>query len=80
MQVYVLNKHGQPLIPCSPARARQLFEAGKAKVLKRTPIYKNSREKAHSVRGGSSQRIHHNYPCRQAILCEAGSAPQSVAA
>lgn len=38
MQVYVLNKHGQPLMPCSPAKARRLLEAGKAKVIKRTPF------------------------------------------
>ena len=38
MQVYVLNKHGQPLMPCSPARARQLLETGKAKVIKRTHL------------------------------------------
>ena len=39
MQIYVLNKHGQPLMPCSPAKARRLLEAGKAKVIKRTPFY-----------------------------------------
>ncbi len=38
MQVYVLNKHGQPLMPCSPTGARHLLEAGKAKVTKRTPF------------------------------------------
>ena len=38
MQVYVLNKHGQPLMPCSPAKARRLLEADKAKVIKRTPF------------------------------------------
>lgn len=38
MQVYVINKHGQPLMPCSPAKARRLLEAGKAKVKKRTPF------------------------------------------
>ena len=38
MQVYVLNKHGQPLMPCSPAKTRRLLEAGKAKVIKRTPF------------------------------------------
>ena len=38
MQVYILNKHGQPLMPCSPAKARRLLEADKAKVIKRTPF------------------------------------------
>ncbi len=37
-KVYVLNKHGRPLMPCSPAKARHLLDAGKAKVKKRTPF------------------------------------------
>ena len=36
--VYVLNMRGQPLMPCSPAKARHLLCAGKAKVAKRTPF------------------------------------------
>lgn len=36
--VYVLNKHGRPLMPCSPAKARHLLDDGKAKVKKRTPF------------------------------------------
>lgn len=35
---YVLNQHGQPLMPCSPAKARHLLEDGKAKLVKRTPF------------------------------------------
>ena len=31
-KVYVINKHGRPLMPCSPAKARHLLDAGKAKV------------------------------------------------
>lgn len=38
MLAYVLNKHGKPLMPCKPAKARKLLEAGKAKVVKRTPF------------------------------------------
>ena len=38
MPVYVLNKHGQPLMPCSPAKARRLLKEGKATVKKRTPF------------------------------------------
>lgn len=38
MSVYVLNKHRQPLMPCSEAKARRLLKAGKAKVKKRTPF------------------------------------------
>ena len=37
-KVYVINKHGRPLMPCSPAKARHLLDEGKAKVKKRTPF------------------------------------------
>ena len=36
--VYVLNKHGEPLMPCSPRKARILLKQQKARVLKRTPF------------------------------------------
>ena len=29
-KVYVINKHGRPLMPCSPAKARHLLDEGKA--------------------------------------------------
>ncbi len=32
--VYVLNRHGQPLMPCRPRKARLLVQAGKAKVVR----------------------------------------------
>lgn len=38
MFVYVLNKHGQPLMPCKPQKARKLLQQGKANVIKRTPF------------------------------------------
>ena len=38
MVVYVINKHGKPLMPCSPRKARILLKTGKAKVIKRTPF------------------------------------------
>ena len=38
MLVYVLNKHGKPLMPCSPRKARLLLKSGKAKVVQRTPF------------------------------------------
>lgn len=38
MPVYVINMHGRPLMPCTPAKARKLVKAGKAKVAKRTPF------------------------------------------
>jgi len=36
--VYVINKHGRPLMPTSPAKARLLLKAGKAKVVERVPF------------------------------------------
>jgi len=38
MLVYVINKYGKPLMPCSPRKARILLKLGKAKVIKRTPF------------------------------------------
>lgn len=38
MLVYVINKHGNQLMPCKPRKARLLLEEGKAKVVKRTPF------------------------------------------
>lgn len=38
MVVYVINKHGKPLMPCSPRKARILLRQGKAKVIKRAPF------------------------------------------
>lgn len=38
MLVYVLNKEGKPLMPCSPPKARKLLKQGKVKVVKREPF------------------------------------------
>ena len=38
MKVFVLNMRGQPLMPCSPAKARHLLKAGEAVVRRRTPF------------------------------------------
>ena len=38
MYVYVLNKHGEPLMPCSAHKARVLLKNKKACVVKRTPF------------------------------------------
>jgi hypothetical protein len=38
MLVYVINKNGNPLMPCKPAKARHLLRDKKAKVIKRTPF------------------------------------------
>ena len=37
-KVYIINKHGRPLMPCSPAKARHLLDDKKAKVVKRMPF------------------------------------------
>ena len=36
--VFVLNKHGKPLMPCSPGKARRLLKQGKATMVKKTPF------------------------------------------
>lgn len=38
MFVYVLNRHGQPLMPCQPRKARLLLNAGRAKVKSMVPF------------------------------------------
>jgi RRXRR protein/HNH endonuclease len=38
MLVYVLNKHGKPLMPCSPRKARHLLKAGNAKIMRCEPF------------------------------------------
>ena len=38
MLVYVLNKNGEPLMPCKTSRARKLLVGGKVKVVCRTPF------------------------------------------
>ena len=38
MFVYVINKNGQPLMPCKPRKARKLLREGKAVVVKHEPF------------------------------------------
>ena len=38
MKVFVLNKYGLPLMPCSPRKARILLKLNKAVVIKKTPF------------------------------------------
>ena len=38
MYVYVINRHGEPLMPCGPRKARVLLQNGKAAVVKRNPF------------------------------------------
>ncbi|PLA83940.1 HNH endonuclease [Ligilactobacillus agilis] len=37
-RVFVINKHGQALMPCKPRKARVLLRTGKAKVIKKEPF------------------------------------------
>jgi hypothetical protein len=36
--VYVLNRHGKPLMPTTPPKARHMLKAGQAKVVRREPF------------------------------------------
>ncbi|MDF5719273.1 MAG: RNA-guided endonuclease IscB [Rhizonema sp. PD37] len=38
MKVLVINKHGQPLMPTTPRKARILLQSGKAKIVGRVPF------------------------------------------
>jgi hypothetical protein len=38
MLVFVLNKHGRPLMPCKPRKARILLKEGKAKIVQHEPF------------------------------------------
>jgi hypothetical protein len=38
MVVYVINKHGKPLMPTTPRKARILLKEGKAKVIRKSPF------------------------------------------
>lgn len=38
VKVYVLNMRGNPLMPCSPRKAKILLKQGKARVIKRSPF------------------------------------------
>ena len=38
MNVFVVNQDGQKLMPCTPAKANKLLDAGRAKVIRRKPF------------------------------------------
>ena len=38
MVVYIINKHGKPLMPCKPSKARKLLKQKKAKVVRKEPF------------------------------------------
>ena len=37
-RIFVLDAERRPLMPCTPARARILLKAGKAAILRRSPL------------------------------------------
>ena len=49
MQVFVLDKHKKPLMPCHPARARELLDNGKAVVHKIAPFTIRLKERVGGV-------------------------------
>lgn len=46
--VFVIDKHGKPLMPCHPARARKLLRSGRAAVAHRSPLVIRLRDRAAS--------------------------------
>ncbi len=51
--VYVFDAQGQPLMPCHPARARQLRRNGRAQVVRRAPFTIQLRDRT----GGATQPV-----------------------
>ncbi len=82
--VYVLNCHGQPLMPCQPRNARLLLKEGKAKVVKMVPftlqlLYGSSGYKQ-EVSLGIDAGTHHigvSATTQQKVLFEAEVQPRS---
>ncbi|MET9320273.1 RRXRR domain-containing protein [Streptomyces sp. NPDC003038] len=58
-RVFVLAKGGEPLMPCHPARARELLDRGRAVVARRAPftIRLKHRTRAGSVVAGVQLRL-----------------------
>ncbi len=84
MFVYVLNCHGQPLMPCQPRKARLLLQEGKAKVVKMVPftiqlLYGSSGYKQAISLGvdAGTQQIGVSATTEQQVLFEAEVLPRS---
>src|SRR5947209_9151415 len=84
MFVYILNCHGQPLMPCQPRKARLLLKAGKAKVIKVVPftlqlLYGSSGYKQEVSLGidAGTQHIGVAATTEKAVLCEAEVQPRT---
>lgn len=82
--VYVLNCHGQPLMPCQPRKARGLLKEGKAKVVKMVPftiqhLYGSSGYKQDISLGvdAGTQHIGVSATTERAVLFEAEVQPRT---
>ena len=83
MFVYVLNHHGQPLMPCQPRKARLLLKSGKAKVVRMVPftiqlLYSSSGYKQEVSLGidAGTQHIGVSATTAKAVLFEAEIKPR----
>src|SRR5215472_4070235 len=84
MFVYILNCHGQPIMPCQPRKARLLLKAGEAKVVKMVPftlqlLYGSSgykQEVALGIDAGTKQ-IGVSATTERAVLFEAEVQPRT---
>src|SRR6266571_7933100 len=82
--VYVLNYHGEPLMPCQPRKARLLLQEGKAKVVRMVPftiqlLYGSSGYKQ-EVSLGIDAGTHHigvSATTEEKVLFEAEAQPRS---
>jgi RRXRR protein/HNH endonuclease len=84
MFVYVLNCHGEPLMPCQPRKARLLLQEGRAKVVRMGPftiqlLYGSSGYKQEVSLGidAGSQHIGVSATTEQQVLFEAEVQPRS---
>jgi hypothetical protein len=84
MFVYILNCHGQPLMPCQPRKARLLLKEGKAKVVKMVPftlqlLYGSSGYKQAVSLGidAGTQHIGVSATTQKAVLFEAEVQPRT---
>src|SRR5713226_10501793 len=82
--VYMLNCHGQPLMPCQPRKARVLLKEGKAKVVKMAPftlqlLYGSSGYKQEVSLGvdAGTQHIGLSATTEQRVLFEAEVVPRN---
>src|SRR5216684_9103367 len=82
--VYMLNCHGQPLMPCQPRKARLLLKEGKAKVVRMVPftlqlLYGSSGYKQEVSLGidAGAQHIGLSATTEQRVLFEAEVVPRN---